>query len=276
MRIGAGSSTANAAMPPRAERKKTASVVEGYRPPGDGGYRKGAALKSRLNCESELVRIRSENSMFRKVISWGLVLLTPGWLIAQEASTALVYGTGSVYLDGSQLTNSSAVTNGDVIQTKENGAANLSAPGSSVVIESNTIARFQSGGLALDRGSVSVATGKGMTVFARDFKVTPATGAWTEFYVTRASGAIQILARKNGLTVSCGSNTSTIKEGQQISRDDAADCGIAQKGGGGATTAAKGPILTSPAVGYAGLGAGAGLLIWALAQGDDPVSPSVP
>ena len=214
--------------------------------------------------------------MFRKVISWGLILLTPGWLVAQEAGTAFVYGTGSVYLNGSQLTNSSAVTTGDVIQTKENGAANLSAPGSTVVIESNTTARFQSGGLALDRGSISVATGKGMTVFARDFKVTPATGAWTEFYVTRASGAIQILARKSGVTVSCGPNTATVKEGQQISRDDAANCGIAQKGGGGAATAAKGPILTSSAAGYAALGVGGGLLIWTLTRGDDPVSPSVP
>lgn len=213
--------------------------------------------------------------MSRKVISWGLILLTPGWLIAQEAGTALLYGTGSVYLNGSQLTNSSAVTSGDVIQTKENGAANLSAPGSTVVIESNTIARFQSGGLALDRGSISVATGKGMTVFARDFKLTPATGAWTQFYVTRASGAIQILARKNSLTVSCGPNTSTIKEGQQISREDAADCGIAQKRSG-AAPAARGAIITSPWTAYAGIGAGGALLGWTLTRGDDPVSPSVP
>jgi hypothetical protein len=219
-----------------------------------------------------------ENSMFRKMITWGLILLTPGWLMAQEGGSALLYGTGSVYLNGSQLTNSSAVTSGDVIQTKENGAANLSAPGSSVVIESNTIARVQSGGLALDRGGVSVATGKGMSVFARDFKVAPATGAWTEFYVTRASGAIQIVARKNAVTVSCGPNTSTIKEGQQISRDDAADCGIAQKNGGGAPPAARGPIITSSRAGYAALGVGGALLGWALAQGDDPetVSPSVP
>jgi hypothetical protein len=126
------------------------------------------------------------------------------------------YGTGSVYVNGAQLTNSLAVTSGDVIQTKESGAANLSASGASVVVQSNTIARFESGGLALDRGSILVATGKAMAVFARDFKITPASGAWTEFYVTRASGAIQIIARKNAVTVSCGANTATVKEGQQI------------------------------------------------------------
>jgi len=230
-----------------------------------------------LNQEFLAGTIKADESiiMLRKLMSCGLILLTPCVLFAQETSTAVVYGTGSVYVNGSQLTNSSAVTSGDVIQTKESGAANLRAPGASVVVQSNTIARFENGGLALDRGSISVATGKGMAVFARDFKIAPASGAWTEFYVTRASGAIQIIARKNAITVSCGANTTTVKEGQQISRDDAADCGIATKRGG-APTAAKGAILTSPWAEYGALGAGGGLLVWTLTRDEDPVSPRGP
>jgi len=216
-----------------------------------------------------------EKHMLRRLISWLLVLLTPAALIAADADTAVLYGTGSVYLNGSLLSNSSAVTTGDVIQTKETGAANLNAAGSSVVIESNTILRFQSSGLALDRGSVSIATGKGLSVFARDFKISPVSGAWTEFYISRASGVIQIIARKNSITVSCGPTTATIKEGQQVSRDDAADCGVAEKRGG-AATAAKAPILTSTWAERAGIGAGGALLVWVLAHDDDPVSPSGP
>jgi|ERR1700686_2246610 len=213
--------------------------------------------------------------MLRKLICSGLLLLVPCSLIAQETSAAVIYGTGAIYLNGSQLANSSAVANGDVIQTKENGAGNLSGPGWSVVIQSNTIARFQNGGLALDRGSVSIATGKGLSVFARDFKITPATGDWTEYYVTRENGAIEIIARKNGVTVSCGPNTSTIKEGQQISRQDVADCGIIEKRGG-AVPATKGPILSSRWAEYGAIGAGGVLLGWVLTKGDNPVSPSVP
>src|SRR5258708_36856449 len=155
--------------------------------------------------------------MLRKIIRGCLVLLTAGALLAQETGAAVIYGTGSVFLNGAALSNSSAVTVGDVIQTRDNGVANVNAPGATAVVESNTIVRFQSGGFALDRGSVSVATGKAMSVFARDFKITPVSGDWTEFYVTRASGSIQIMARKNGVTVSCGSNSSTLREGQQIS-----------------------------------------------------------
>jgi len=55
---------------------------------------------------------------------------------------------------------------------------------------------------------------------------------------------VQIIARKSGITVSCGANTSTIKEGQQLSGEDAANCGLVDKTGG-ASPAAKGPILDS-------------------------------
>src|SRR5262249_31737073 len=154
-------------------------------------------------------------------------------LLAQ-GDTAVLYGTGSVYLNGAQITNSAAVTSGDVIQTKDTGAANLNAAGSTIVIQSNSIVRFQNAGLSLDRGSVSIASGKGMSVFARDFKITPSGDGWTEYYVIRSGGLIQIIARKSSITVSCGASSSSLKEGQQVSRDDAADCGIAGKAGAGA------------------------------------------
>lgn len=213
--------------------------------------------------------------MLRKIVGCGLLLVTPFSLTAQDSGAAMLQGTGAVYLNGSQLANSSATTNGDVVQTKENGAANLSAPGSSAVIQSNTTARFKSDGLALDRGSVSIATSKRLSVFARDFKITPASDQWTEYYITRASGAIEIMARKNSIVVTCGVNTVTVKEGEQVSRNDAADCGIPDKQGG-AVPATKGPILSSRWAGYAAVGAGGAVLGWTLAHGDNPVSPSIP
>jgi hypothetical protein len=215
--------------------------------------------------------------MLRKIVSVFLILLTPCVLFAQETGAAVIYGTGSVFLNGAQLANSSAVTVGDVIQTRDNGVANINAPGATVVVESNTIVRFQSGGFALDRGSISVATGKGVGVFARDLRITPVSNDWTEFYVTRASGSIQILARKNDVNVNCGTNSSArVRQGQQISRDDSGDCGVVAKQGTGAPSAAKGPILDTRWVEYGGIGAGGALLGWVLLHGDNPVSPSGP
>ncbi len=212
----------------------------------------------------------------RRVIRWASYLLLPPVAIAGHAQTGVIYGNGSVYVNGAQLTNSSAVMPGDVIQTKDAGVAQVSTTGSNAAIQSNTIVRFQSAGIALDRGTVSMATGKSSSVFARDFKITPVSQSWTQFDVIRASGAIQIFARKNSITISCGPGTPiTVKEGQQISRADAADCGVAQKQGG-AAAAAKGPILDSPTAEKAGLAVGGGLLGWVLFQADEPVSPSIP
>jgi ferric-dicitrate binding protein FerR (iron transport regulator) len=214
--------------------------------------------------------------MLRKFISWFLVLFTPCAALAADGETAVLYGTGSVFLNGAQISTSAAVTTGDVIQTRDTGAANLNAAGSSVVVQSNSIVRFQLSGAALDRGSLTVATGKGLTIFARDFKITPTSSEWTEFYVSRVTGVIQVIARKNSVTVSCGANTTTVKEGQQVSRDDAANCGVVEKSGGGAPAAATGAVLNSQWVQYGGIAVGGGLLGWVLLHGDDPVSPSVP
>ena len=213
----------------------------------------------------------------RALICWALTLLMPSAIFAADASTGVIYGTGPVYLDGAQLANSAPVMSGDVIQTKEVGVAHLDLSGSIAIIQANAIVRFQAAGLALDRGSISVATGKSLSVSARDFQITPVSSAWTQFDVTRSGGVIQIAARKGSVTIRCGLGAPTfIKEGQQITRADAQDCGLSPKSGAGAPTAVHGPILASPWAEGAGLGAAAGLLIWTLSHNDNPVSPYRP
>ena len=214
-------------------------------------------------------------SAFKKSVCLLLVVFTPV-LFAQNSGVAVLTGSGAVYLNGGQLSNSNAVVAGDVIQTKDNGTATVNGPGGSILIEPNSIVRFQGQGIALDRGQVSVATGKGLSVNARDFRITPMSNDWTQFYVTRTGGSINIVARKNDITVSCGAyGSDRVKEGQQISREDADNCGLMAKGSG-APTAARGPFLTSNAAKWSALAVGGGLTIWSLAHGDDPISPTLP
>lgn len=211
-----------------------------------------------------------------KAVIFCSALLASAVLIAQQSDVAVLYGTGSVFLNGAQVSNSAAVSGRDVIQTKENGAANINTPGSSAVIESNSIVRYQPDGFALDRGNISVATGKGASVFVRDFKITPAADGWTEFYVTRTNGGIGIIARKNPVTVTCGGSSTNVNEGQQISRDDAANCGLITKAKG-APAAAKGPLITQGRAEVGALAAGGLLAGWSIALHDDkPLSPHVP
>ena len=193
-------------------------------------------------------------SGLRRIVALSLAALVP-LAMAQNTGVAVVFGTGSVSLNGATLANSNAVVPGDVIQTRENGTATISASGSSVVLEANTIVRFQGQGVALDRGAVWVATGQKLPVDARDFSITPVSNQWTQFYITRASGSIGIMARKNDVVVNCGSTSVTVKAGQQLSRPDADNCGLISKKGG-APPAANGPIVTSGSI-AAGAFAGA-------------------
>jgi hypothetical protein len=213
----------------------------------------------------------------RALICWIVIFLMPSAVLAADGPAGVLSGTGSVYLDGAQLANSMPVLTGDVIETKEVGVAHLDMSGSTAIIQPNAIVRFQAGGLALDRGSISMATGKSLSVSARDFQITPVSSAWTQFEVIRSGGVIQIAARKNSVTVKCGVGAPTlIREGHQITRADAQDCGLAQKSEPGAPTAAHGAILTSPWVEGAGIAAAGTLLLLTLHHGDDPVSPTQP
>lgn len=216
----------------------------------------------------------------RTFISCALILLVPFAIFAQDAQvTGVIYAAGPVYLDGTQMATSMPVMQGDVIETKEASAAHIDMTGSTAMIQSNAVVRSRNGGLALDRGSVTVATGKSVKVFARDFEITPVSSDWTQFEVVRSAGLIHISALKNSVEIKCGLGAPTIvREGHQITRADAQNCGLDEKRdpATGAPVAATGPILASPwAVGSA-LGAGAGLLGWTLSKHEDPVSPDAP
>jgi hypothetical protein len=213
----------------------------------------------------------------RALICWIVVFLMPSATLAADGPVGVLYGTGTVYLDGARLANSMPVISGDVIETKEIGVAHLDMSGSTVIIQPNAIVRFQAAGLSLDRGSISMATGKSLSVSARDFQIIPVSSAWTQFEVTRSGGIIQIAARRNSVTIKCGVGAPTlIQEGHQLTRTDAQDCGLAQKSGSGAPTPVHGAILTSPWAEAAGIGAAGTLLFLTLRHGDDPISPTQP
>ena len=87
-------------------------------------------------------------------------------------------------------------------------------PGSSIAVESNSILRFQGQSVALDRGQISVATGNGLSVNARDFKITPVSNNWTQFYVTRSGGTIGIISpARTMIAVNCGSGSDHSERG---------------------------------------------------------------
>jgi hypothetical protein len=212
----------------------------------------------------------------RVVVSWVLMWLLPATIFAADTPAGVVYGSGPVYLNGAQLAGSMPAMLGDTVETTGTSVAHFDLPGSTAVVQSNAIVRFRDGGLALDRGTVSVATGRSLKVFARDFAITPTSSNWTQFEVQRSAGLIHIAAVKFDVEIKCGAQAPTIiREGHQITRPDAQNCGLETRSSG-PPPAVIYPILGSNWAAWAGVAVAGSLLGWTLDQGGEPISADSP
>jgi hypothetical protein len=209
-------------------------------------------------------------SMLRNVICWILIAITPASLIAAEGGSgaAMLYGKGTVWLNGRPLPRSSAVFPGDLIQTQPESLATLDAYGSGVIVLQDSLIKFEENAVSLEHGSVSVATSKGMVALAREVTVTPASNAWTEFEVADADGAVQVVASKGNVNVNCGKGTANLSEGEQATPDQSGHC--RKKPKDGAPVPQKGPILTDPYVLAGGLILGGAIVCLLLCNSSKP------
>jgi hypothetical protein len=216
-------------------------------------------------------------SLLRKSLCWMLIAVFPASLMAADAGAAMLYAKGEAWINGSAVPHSSAVFPGDLVQTKPDSVVNINASGSNVMILSDSMVKFEGNAVAIEHGTVTVATSKGMATHIGDVTVSPASAKWTEFEVTDVNGSVQIMARKGDVTINDGQDTTTLAQGQQTTRDEDQQAHKRKKrAGGGAATAAEGSVLNSPIAIGVGAAAIGGVLTWVLVQGDEPLSPTHP
>jgi hypothetical protein len=207
-----------------------------------------------------------------------LIALVPVPLWAADSSPAMLYARGAAWINGGAVPRTSAVFPGDLVQTRSDSVASINSSGSNVVVLADSVVKFEGPAVALEHGSLRVATSKGLTTHAGDITVAPASNGWTEFEVKQVSeDSVQIVAQKGDVTVSDGSNSSTLSQGQQATVDNSAEKKKRKRRkGGGAIPASSGAVLDSPAVIYGGAAAVGGLLTWVLLQDSNPVSQVAP
>ena len=212
--------------------------------------------------------------MIRKLVCWLTLIVCPASLMAADSGAAMLHTNGKTWVNGAPIPASAAVFPGDLVQTEGGSAANINSNGSSVAILPGSLIKFESRGLGLNHGSVTVATSKKLPTRAGNVTVTPTSDTWTEFQVSQSDGKVMIMARKGDVSIQDESGSSTISAGQQTTRF--ASFKDSNRQGGGAAPAAGGGILDSPiVVGIGGAAIGA-LVTWALIQGGKPFSPSAP
>jgi hypothetical protein len=171
-----------------------------------------------------------------------------------------------------------------LLETKPGFAANLTADGSAVLIQPESIVKFQGDLLVLEHGSVSVGTSKAMRVQVNCLTVVPVSTDWTQYEVTDVSGKILVEARKNDVKInreggparlskeSEGTRGAIVHEGEQSTRQESEICGAPPE------PATAGNALNPKWI-AAGAAAGGGILILLLLHGGPskpPVSSSKP
>jgi len=216
--------------------------------------------------------------LFSSVVSMALALLVPVQLLGQESASGMVYANGSATVNGTEIPKSVAAFPGDTLQTRQDASATLSTNGSSVMMFSDSLLKYEGTSVAVDRGSVRVNTSTSFEAHACQVKATPVSNTATQYQFAHNDGHVTVVATKGDVTVEDHQGSKTVKEGEQATRDDG--CEVAAKKNPkrrpGATTAAGGGLLSTPAALYTGIGVVTGITTWVLLQGDDPISPKCP
>jgi hypothetical protein len=217
-----------------------------------------------------------------------LVVWLPASLQAAETKSAVLHSQGGVWVNGMEAADASAVFPGDLLETKPGFSASLSADGSTVSIQPESVVKFEDNLLVLDHGNLLVGTTTGMRVRVHCITVIPVSDTeWTQYEVTDVNGNMQVAAHKKDVRLepegnhvkapSAGttgetSGGNTVHEGEQVSRRESEACG-----------AAPNPASVLKGINPVWVAAGAvgtGILICWLAHcfggGSGPVSPDKP
>jgi hypothetical protein len=219
-------------------------------------------------------------SALRNCLCWVMVVLCPLSLTAADTGSAVLRSEGGVWVNGMEVAGSTVVFSGDLIETKPGFVANLDAEGSAVLIQPESVIKFQGTFLTLEHGGVSVGTSTAMSVHMNCIKVEPVSLERTQYDVADSSGTVQVAAHKSDVNITQGglqktapdsksSQSATVHEGQQATRDESTACGAAARPGG----AVHG---LNPRLLEVGGGAGVGVLVLCLllCKGSKPASVS--
>ena len=179
----------------------------------------------------------------------------------------MLYAKGTAWINGSTVPRSSAIFPGDLVQTQPNAVVHINATGSSVMVQSDSLVKYEGDAVSLEHGSVSVVTSKSMRTHAGEVTVVPVSDTHTRFEVTDVNGTVQIVAREGDVSVSQGTDTTRLAQGDQTTRDDSENRKKRRKVAGGAAPAAGGGVLDSPYAIAVGGGAVGGIVLWVSGTG---------
>jgi len=215
-----------------------------------------------------------------EILSCIMAVIFPAALFAAEPNPgAMLYARGETMLNGSSVPRSSALFSGDLVETRADSVANISATGSTVLVLNDSLIQYEGNAVKLEHGGITISTSKSLGTRVGTLSIAPNAGVLTEFEVRDLDGTVRIAARKGDLSISDDSGTTLLAQGQETTRDEPEaqkDKKRKRRVVPGAVPSAAGGMLDSPwAIGIGG-GAIIGVTAWVLTKGDEPASPAKP
>ncbi|HTS38273.1 MAG TPA: hypothetical protein VMH04_21545 [Candidatus Solibacter sp.] len=211
-----------------------------------------------------------------------MVIVVPVATLGQTPG-AILHTQGGVWVNGYEARDSSAIFSGDLLETKTGFSATFTLDGTSVLIQPESVAKFDGDVLVLDHGSVAVETSRSFKVRVNCITVVPVVNEFTQYEVTDVTPTVHVAARKLDVNVEHhakqektdvapqASQEGSVHQGEEKNYDESAMCGGPLRRTGAAS-------MRDPKWIAAGAG-GAGVLIWILIHGGgnkQPVSASQP
>jgi len=219
----------------------------------------------------------------RNFISWVMIVLCPLSSMAADANAAVLHSRGGVWVNDAEAIDSSPVFPGDRIEAKPGFVAELDGEGSSLLIQPESILKFQGNFIELEHGSVSVGTSTSLGVHVSCLQVEPVTSERTQYDVKDTMGTVEVAAVKSNVkftqvgrmreTSKPGAlfQSAVVHEGERDKRQES-DCGPASR----PAIAGNSFPMKWLEIGGAGAGAVALCLVFCKGSPTNDVSPSDP
>jgi hypothetical protein len=218
-----------------------------------------------------------------------MIVILPVSLSAQDTSAAILRSNGvGVLVNRNPAPASAALFSNDLVETQKTAVARIESAGSTADVSSETMVEFEGSELALDHGSLSVNTSRGLRVRVGCVTVTPVNDEqWTHYDVIDRDGKVSVSALKNDVYIdarssnfqqtkqSAHSTRVTVREGEQKSREER--CGVGDMKTPGSGLPGVGAMMNSPwAIGAGIAGVATIVCLGLLCRNDDPISPTKP
>jgi hypothetical protein len=157
------------------------------------------------------------NCLATKILSIAMMLLTPAALLMAETSNTMLYASGNVTLNGTEVARSASVNTGDKIETAGATATAVNQDGSKVTVTPYSAIRYESAGVSVVRGTASISTTDGMAAHAAQITVAPKDKTAT-YEIARMDNNVVITSHTGALMVTEAGKTTELEAGASSSR----------------------------------------------------------